>query len=65
MSYAVSICWAKMHLTMSRQYLNGKAAYVENIWKIINWRTAEERFLGARADAFKILQASLGSGQSL
>ncbi|KAG8159667.1 hypothetical protein KVR01_010304 [Diaporthe batatas] len=47
------------------QYLNGKAAYVENIWKIINWRTAEERFLGARADAFKVLQASLGSGQSL
>lgn len=28
------------------QYLNGKAAYVENIWNIINWKTAEERFLG-------------------
>lgn len=55
----------EMYLTLLRQYLNGKAAYVENIWKIINWRTAEERFLGARADAFKVLQASLGSGQSL
>ncbi|KAK0735358.1 Manganese/iron superoxide dismutase [Apiosordaria backusii] len=29
------------------QYLNGKAAYVENIWNIINWKAAEERFLGA------------------
>ncbi|KAK4041269.1 Manganese/iron superoxide dismutase [Parachaetomium inaequale] len=28
------------------QYLNGKAAYVENIWNVINWRTAEERFAG-------------------
>ncbi|KAH8771049.1 manganese superoxide dismutase [Diaporthe sp. PMI_573] len=43
------------------QYLNGKAAYVENIWKIINWRTAEGRFLGTRADAFKVLKASLTS----
>ncbi|KAL2152289.1 hypothetical protein VTH82DRAFT_5473 [Thermothelomyces myriococcoides] len=28
------------------QYLNGKAAYVENIWNVINWKTAEERFAG-------------------
>ncbi|KAK4153049.1 Manganese/iron superoxide dismutase [Chaetomidium leptoderma] len=28
------------------QYLNGKAAYVENIWNVINWKTAEERFQG-------------------
>ncbi|KAL2162913.1 hypothetical protein VTH06DRAFT_6749 [Thermothelomyces fergusii] len=28
------------------QYLNGKAAYVENIWNVINWKTAEERFVG-------------------
>ena len=28
------------------QYLNGKAAYVENIWNVINWQTAEERFRG-------------------
>ncbi|KAK3906401.1 Manganese/iron superoxide dismutase [Staphylotrichum tortipilum] len=28
------------------QYLNGKAAYVENIWKVINWATAGERFGG-------------------
>ena len=41
------------------QYLNGKAAYVENIWKVINWKTAEARFLGARADVFKILKANM------
>ncbi|KKP02047.1 Fe-Mn family superoxide dismutase [Trichoderma harzianum] len=41
------------------QYLNGKAAYVENIWKVINWATAEERFKGDREDAFKILKAAL------
>ncbi|KAJ4396654.1 Superoxide dismutase [Mn], mitochondrial [Gnomoniopsis smithogilvyi] len=41
------------------QYLNGKGAYVENIWKIINWKTAEKRFLGGRADAFQVLRASL------
>ncbi|KAK4234282.1 Manganese/iron superoxide dismutase [Achaetomium macrosporum] len=28
------------------QYLNGKAAYVENIWNVINWKTAEARFSG-------------------
>ncbi|KAK3308350.1 Manganese/iron superoxide dismutase [Chaetomium strumarium] len=28
------------------QYLNGKAAYVENIWNVINWETAEARFSG-------------------
>ncbi|EAW07381.1 superoxide dismutase [Aspergillus clavatus NRRL 1] len=26
------------------QYYNNKAAYVEGIWKIINWATAEERY---------------------
>ncbi|RYP47373.1 hypothetical protein DL768_006541 [Monosporascus sp. mg162] len=41
------------------QYLNGKAAYVENIWKVINWKTAEKRFEGAREDAFKVLKASM------
>ncbi|KAJ0119909.1 superoxide dismutase [Diaporthe amygdali] len=41
------------------QYLNGKAAYVENIWKIINWATAEKRFLGGRDDAFTVLEASI------
>ncbi|KAK8194961.1 manganese superoxide dismutase [Phyllosticta capitalensis] len=41
------------------QYLNGKAAYVENIWSVINWKTAEERFKGSRDDAFKVLKASL------
>jgi superoxide dismutase, Fe-Mn family len=41
------------------QYLNGKAAYVENIWNVINWKTAEERYLGTRADAFKVLKAQI------
>ncbi|KAK3984766.1 manganese superoxide dismutase [Cladorrhinum sp. PSN332] len=41
------------------QYLNGKAAYVDNIWKVINWKTAEERFLGSREDAFSVLKAVL------
>lgn len=46
-------------LTRSDQYLNGKAAYVENIWKVINWKTAEARFQGGRDDAFKVLKASI------
>ena len=41
------------------QYLNGKAAYVENIWKVINWKTAEARFTGSREDAFKVLRANI------
>ncbi|KAM3432574.1 hypothetical protein MY4824_004880 [Beauveria thailandica] len=41
------------------QYLNGKAAYVENIWKVINWKTAERRFVGERDDVFKALKASI------
>ncbi|GKT46236.1 superoxide dismutase [Mn], mitochondrial [Colletotrichum spaethianum] len=41
------------------QYLNGKAAYVENIWNVINWKTAELRFSGSRDDAFKALKAVL------
>ncbi|KND87480.1 Superoxide dismutase [Mn], mitochondrial, partial [Tolypocladium ophioglossoides CBS 100239] len=41
------------------QYLNGKAAYVDNIWKVINWKTAEARFRGGRDDAFKVLRAAM------
>lgn len=41
------------------QYLNGKAAYIDNIWKVINWKTCEARFIGTREDAFKILRASI------
>ncbi|USP82268.1 uncharacterized protein yc1106_09542 [Curvularia clavata] len=41
------------------QYQNGKAAYVQNIWNVINWKTAEERYLGSRADAFSVLKASI------
>lgn len=41
------------------QYLNGKAAYVENIWKVINWKTAEARYTGAREDVFKVLKANM------
>ncbi|KAK6516149.1 Superoxide dismutase [Mn], mitochondrial [Arthrobotrys conoides] len=41
------------------QYLNGKAAYVENIWNIINWRYAEGRFTGQAEGEFKELKAML------
>ncbi|KAG5996411.1 Superoxide dismutase [Mn], mitochondrial [Claviceps pusilla] len=41
------------------QYLNGKAAYIDNVWKVINWSTAEARFRGSRDDAFKLLRASM------
>ncbi|TIA59258.1 manganese and iron superoxide dismutase [Aureobasidium pullulans] len=41
------------------QYLNGKAAYLENIWTVIDWKTVEERFKGGREDVFKFLRASI------
>ncbi|KAF2670511.1 manganese and iron superoxide dismutase [Microthyrium microscopicum] len=41
------------------QYLNGKAAYVENIWSVISWKTAEQRYLGKSADVFASLKASM------
>lgn len=41
------------------QYLNGKAKYVENIWTVINWQTAEGRFAGGREYAFRVLKASI------
>ncbi|KAK3326172.1 manganese superoxide dismutase precursor [Apodospora peruviana] len=41
------------------QYLNGKAAYVENIWNVINWKTAESRFVNGREDVFEKLKALL------
>ncbi|KAH7141381.1 Manganese/iron superoxide dismutase [Dactylonectria estremocensis] len=41
------------------QYLNGKAAYIENIWNVINWKTSEARFTGTREDVFKTLRASI------
>ncbi|PHH63170.1 hypothetical protein CDD81_6221 [Ophiocordyceps australis] len=41
------------------QYLNGKSAYIENMWNVINWQTAESRFQGSRGDAFRGLLASL------
>ncbi|RVD80184.1 uncharacterized protein DFL_008089 [Arthrobotrys flagrans] len=41
------------------QYLNGKAAYVENIWNIINWSYAEGRFTGQAEGEFKELKAML------
>jgi superoxide dismutase, Fe-Mn family len=44
---------------MLRQYLNGKAAYVDNIWTVINWKMAEERYVGGREDVFKVLKASI------
>lgn len=41
------------------QYLNGKAAYVENIWNVINWKTAEARYTGRREDVFKVLKSNM------
>ncbi|EPE08621.1 manganese superoxide dismutase [Ophiostoma piceae UAMH 11346] len=41
------------------QYLNGKAAYVDNIWKIVNWKTAEERYLRGPADAAKMISEAV------
>ncbi|SPN96655.1 probable manganese superoxide dismutase precursor (sod-2) [Cephalotrichum gorgonifer] len=41
------------------QYLNGKAAYVENIWQVVNWSTCERRFSGSRDDVFQVLKAAL------
>ncbi|KAI1822682.1 manganese superoxide dismutase [Xylaria intraflava] len=41
------------------QYLNGKAAYVQNIWNVINWKTAEVRYTETREDAFKALKAHI------
>ncbi|GAP89715.1 putative superoxide dismutase [Rosellinia necatrix] len=41
------------------QYLNGKAAYVDNIWNVINWKTAETRYKETREDAFKVLKANI------
>ena len=32
---------------------------MDNIWKIINWKTAEERFKGSREDVFKLLKAAI------
>ena len=39
------------------QYLNGKAAYVDNIWKVVNWRVAESRFTGKAEDQYGELRA--------
>ena len=50
--------WSEHWLTFL-QYLNGKAAYVENIWQVINWSTCEKRFTGSREDVFQVLKASL------
>jgi len=41
------------------QYLNGKPAYVDAIWNIINWKTAEERFSGVREETLDTLKAAL------
>jgi superoxide dismutase, Fe-Mn family len=38
------------------QYQNGKQSYVDNVWKVINWTAAEERFTGTRDEAFGILK---------
>ncbi|KAF2751735.1 manganese and iron superoxide dismutase [Sporormia fimetaria CBS 119925] len=42
------------------QYKNGKAAYVENIWNVINWKVAEKRFLGSSEDDNACLKSTQG-----
>ncbi|KAJ2895321.1 manganese and iron superoxide dismutase [Zalerion maritima] len=55
--------WEHAYYLQARQfplhYLNGKASYIDNIWSVINWKTAEERFLGGREEAFSVLKSSL------
>ncbi|ERS95651.1 hypothetical protein HMPREF1624_07725 [Sporothrix schenckii ATCC 58251] len=41
------------------QYRNGKQSYVDNVWQIINWTTAEARFTGTRDDALDVVQVTL------
>ena len=41
------------------QYLNSKAEYVKSIWNIVNWKTAEERYVGQYSNTFKGLMASM------
>ncbi|KAF9869403.1 BTB/POZ domain-containing protein [Colletotrichum karsti] len=43
------------------QYQNGKMTYIDNVWKIINWTSAEERFQGSHmsVDAVEELKSSL------
>jgi Fe-Mn family superoxide dismutase len=41
------------------QYLNGKADYIDNIWSVINWKAADERFTGRKEDPFIQLRAIL------
>ncbi|CAK7199401.1 hypothetical protein SEUCBS139899_002080 [Sporothrix eucalyptigena] len=41
------------------QYLNGKQSYVDAVWNIINWTTAERRFVGTRAEALDVVQVTL------
>ncbi|KAM7210929.1 superoxide dismutase [Rhypophila decipiens] len=41
------------------QYLNGKAKYVDSIWNVINWKTAESRFQAGHGDFFADLKSLL------
>ncbi|KAL1895939.1 hypothetical protein Sste5346_005038 [Sporothrix stenoceras] len=41
------------------QYRNGKQSYVDNVWQIINWTTAEARFTGTRDEALDVVQVTL------
>lgn len=41
------------------EYLNGKAPYIENIWKVINWKDAERRYVGGREDVFNAFRSSI------
>ena len=36
------------------QYWNDKGKYVDEIWQVINWETAERRWLGDAAELLKL-----------
>ncbi|CAD6499347.1 BgTH12-03467 [Blumeria graminis f. sp. triticale] len=44
------------------QYLNNKAAYAKEIWKVVNWAKIEERYMGSPENVFghlKLLKGEL------
>lgn len=34
------------------QYLNDKGGYAKNVWKVVNWKVVEERFVGSFESVF-------------
>lgn len=49
---------ARIHADRCPQYLNNKGGYVSEIWKVINWAVAEERYKNG-VDGSAILKAAI------